>query len=209
MKNRSSKNKNKILIALVAFLSALMCVSIGFATWITTGGSLLSAKGEIETDTVRGEEDLDVVTIDTLQDYQYNQSYGFVDDGIFGSTLILYGECSFDSTNGKECIDSFRRNKTFDLEIELTTSLTGGFSVNNMVSTSISLSSNNFSTVSVAPMSGQSITGTLEVTCNDNNSDFDFTFEITLNWTGADLSLFPDVSSASFSVSLLPKEHSA
>ena len=212
MRERPNRYKNKILVALVALFTMLMCTSVGFATWITTGGSNASINGNIAADDVMGgggSGDVDVITITSLQDYQYKQSYGFVDDGVFGATVVLTGECTFDATAGKQSINSFRNNKKFSLDVELTTALSGGFSANNMSSSSISLSSSNFTTVSVTPTSGQSITGTLGATCSDNNSNFTFTFSITLNWTGSNLSSFPDISSAGFSVSLLPKEFNA
>ena len=211
MRGKPIRSKNKILVALVALFTMLMCTSVGFAAWITTGGSTGSVNGNIEADDVigGGSGDVDVITIDSLQDYQYKQSYGFVDDGVFGATVVLTGQCTFDAAAGKQSISSFRNNKKFGLDVELTTALSGGFSANNMTSSSISLTSSNFTTVSVTPTSGQSITGTLGATCSDNNSNFTFTFSITLNWTGSNLSSFPDISSAGFSVSLLPKEFNA
>ena len=211
MKGRPIFSKNKILVALVALFTMLMCVSVGFATWITTGGSNSTINGTIEADDVQGgggPGNVDVITINTLNDYQYKQSYGFVDDGIFGSTLTLSGECTFDSTNAKSCINSYRSNKKFSLDIELTTALTGGFSANNITGSSMSISSSNFTTASTTPTSGQSITGTLSATCSDNNSNFTFTFSIVLNWSGS-LASFPDMSSAGLSISLLAKEFSA
>lgn len=210
MKGKPTRNKNKILVALVALFTMMMCVSIGFATWITAGGSSSDINGTIETDEVTGggSGDVDVITINSLSDYQYKESYGFVDDGIFGNTLILSGECTFNTVNGKSSISSYRNNKKFSLNIELITALNGGFSGNNITSSEMSISSDNFVTSTIIPTNNSSIVGTLSVTCTSTDSDFDFSFNITLNWSGT-LASFPNISSADFSVILLAKEYSA
>lgn len=49
MKNKQ-RTKNKILISLVAFLTALMCTSVGFATWLTTGERVFGINGNLDAD---------------------------------------------------------------------------------------------------------------------------------------------------------------
>lgn len=204
------KNKNKLLISLVALFTMLMCTSVGFATWITTGGSNSIVSGNIEADEVYdgSASGLEIITINNLNEYEYNQDYGFVDEGKFGATLQLSGDCSFNSTSARQDINSYRSNSSFDLEVKLSTAITGGFSANNLSSSLISATSANFvSSPSVVPTSNQDIIGTMYIQCNNNNTNFDFTFTISLTWTGNDLSLLPDISTAGFSVSLLAKEH--
>ena len=96
MRGKPIRNKNKILVALVALFTMLMCTSVGFAAWITTGGSNSIISGNIEADDVfeGGSGGSDVIAISSLQNYEYKQSYGFVDNGIFGAVVETFDEDS-------------------------------------------------------------------------------------------------------------------
>ena len=211
MGERVRRYKNKILVALVALFTMLMCTSIGFATWITTSGDSSAIGGNIEADDVQGgggsthtPENLDVVTISTLNGYQYSTGYGFVNDDVCSNSTSLTGTCLFNSANGKKCFTSFRDTKSFKLDITLSTSLSGGFSGNNFTSNSISLTSSNFSVSTSDPVDSTNITTSFTIVCNDNNSDFSFDFAINLTYGG---SSFPNLSSANINIKFEPKEN--
>lgn len=88
MKGRPVFSKNKILVALVALFTMLMCVSVGFATWITTGGSNSSINGTIDADdVVSGGDNIDCITITSTSGpgyYNDSNGQGFVDkEGLY------------------------------------------------------------------------------------------------------------------------------
>ncbi len=212
MRGKPIRNKNKILVALVALFTMLMCTSVGFAAWITTGGSNATANGTIDADTVEGgggshtPQNLDVVTITQLNPYQYYSGYGFVNDGMFDDDILLSGTCNFNATNGKSCFTSFRNNKSFKLDVKLTTALSGGFSGQSITSSEITLTSSNFTTATLDPTDSTDISTTFALTCSDNNSNFTFDFSIKLTYGGA-LTSFPDLATANIKVEFTPKEN--
>ena len=211
MGEKVRRYKNKILVALVALFTMLMCTSIGFATWITTNGSNSAINGAIDADNVDNggsahtPENLNVVTITTLNGYQYSTGYGFVNDDVISNSTSLTGTCLFNTTNGKKCFTSFRESKSFKLDVTLSTSLSGGFSANNLASNSISLTSNNFTVAASVPTSSTTITTSFTITCNSSDSDFSFDFAINLTYSGSN---FPNLSSANFNIKFEPKENS-
>ena len=207
---KKTRYKNKILISLVALFTMLMCISVGFASWIVTGGSNALALGEIEADDVLTEptgESVDVITITSIEKYQYAEGYGFVNGGLYSNNVDLTGTCRFDSENAKSCFDSYSNNKSFKLTFELTGELDGGLSSNGFSSTNITLSSSNFSSSSHDTIiNDATISTTFTVSCYSNSTDFNFSFSINLKYTGS-LSSFPNMGSANLSVNLTPKEN--
>jgi len=212
MRGKPNRYKNKILVALVALFTMLMCTSVGFATWITAGGGSASVNGNIDADDIQGgggshtPQDLDVVTITQVNNYQYYTAYGWVNDGLFDDDVLLTGTCSFNVENGKSCFTSFRDNKSFKLDVKLTTALSGGFSGNSITSSEITLTSSNFATTTQDPVDSTNITTTFALVCNDSNSNFTFDFSIKLTYGGS-LTSFPDLASANIKVEFAPKEN--
>ena len=211
MRGKPSRYKNKILVALVALFTMLMCTSVGFAAWITTGGSNSILSGNIDADDVQGggshtPENLDVITITNVNDFQYYAGSGFVNDGVYDDDVYLTGTCSFNVTNGKKCFTSFRNNNSFKLDVQLTTALSGGFSGANITSSEMSLTSTNFTVGSQNPTDSTNITATFTIACNSNASDFTFDFSVKLTYGGS-LSSFPDLSSAAINIEFTPKEN--
>ncbi len=212
MRGKPIRNKNKILVALVALFTMLMCTSVGFAAWITTGGSNATANGTIDADTVEGgggshtPQNLDVVTITNVDEYQYYAGNGFVNNGVYDDECYLTGSCSFNATNGKKCFTSFRDSNSFKLDVELSTTASGGLSGLNITSSEISLTSTNFTVGSQNPTDSTTITTTFTITCGSNESDFTFDFSVKLVY-GETLSSFPDLSSAPISIKFTPKEN--
>ena len=206
------KYKSKILISLVAFFTAAMCVSVGFATWITTGGSSAGLNGNIETDNVQttSSSNLDVLTINSLRPFGYSTGYGFVNNGLYSSSVNLTGVCIVNSANLKQCLNSYSSNKQFSLTISLTTSISGGFSSNLFSSSAFILTSSNFTTLNQAPTVGENMESSFNITCSNNNSDFSFSFDIEVSWGGSNPNLaeFPDLSLETFNIGFLFKEYS-
>ena len=199
-----------MLIPTLSALCVAMCVSVGFASWIVTGGSDALAVGNINADDVEVggnvPQDLDVVTITSINSFSYAAGYGFDNEGVFGNTTELTGTCLFNSTNGKKCFTSFKNDKSFKLDIELSTALPNGFLTNNFSSDQISLSSTNFVVANQDPADADKITASFVITCTNNENNFNFDFSIRLIY-GAQLSSFPNLSTANFNVKFTPKEN--
>ena len=203
--------KNRLLIPALSGLCVAMCVSVGFATWITTGGGSGNVFGTINADgieTTANPQDLDVVTITSLNQFSYATGYGFDNNGIFENNTYLTGVCAFNVTNGKSCFTSFRNNKSFKLDVELSTSSSfGGFASKSITSDSISLTSDNFTNVNQDPNDSAAISTTFTITCDSDTANFSFNFSIHLIWGGSNLSSFPDLSSVAMNIKFTPKEN--
>ena len=212
MRKRVSDNKTKIIIPLVTVGCALMCISVGFATWITTSGGTTSVLGQVQADDVDNAghgENVDVITITSIEPYQYAAGYGFVNNGVYASSVDLTGTCLFNVANGKSCFDSFSgSSKSFKLDVTLSTALSGGFSSQGFSSSSISVTSTNFSSTSHTTITNSdTISTTFTVACIDNSENFSFSFSIGLSFANS-LTSFPDMGDANLNISFLPKENS-
>ena len=209
MKRRQARDKNKILVALVALFTTLMCISVGFASWVVTSGSDALALGQIQADDVDNTasgDNVDVISITRMDDLEYGTSYGFVDDGTYKNNVNLSGSCTFDIENGKSCFTSLRSNtKSFKMEVTLTTALNNGFLSNGFSCDSINLDSDNFASCSHGAInSDATINTTFVISCNDTNLDFSFDFDIHIVWSG---SSFPDLANSLINISFLAKEN--
>lgn len=208
--NRIQRHKHRSSLMLLAEILGVGSVfSIGFSTWLTNGGSEGSLSGGAAVAQVNDStsiENLDVITIETINAYSYAKGYGFVNNGLYTNSVNLTGSCSFNATYGARCFDSFSSNGSFQLDIELTTALSGGFSSQGFSSTNITLNSGNFSTLSATPTTGSKITHTFVVACNNNAIDFTFDFSINLTYSNA-LTTFPNMAAAQLNVVFAPKEN--
>ena len=129
MRGKPNRYKNKILVALVALFTMLMCTSVGFATWITTGGSSSNVEGAFEVDNVVvGGETIDCITVTETHGPKYyngSEASGFV------SSAGLYdkknGMLSFTSTinltSARTIIASLNDTGTFNFKIKLSTNV--------------------------------------------------------------------------------------
>lgn len=215
---RNRHRKQKLFIVLLSTIFTIGCISIGFSSWTFGSSSLSEVSGDIYSEDVIDVpigEDLDVITIDRLDDYQFATGYGFVNDGVYSADVYLTGRCTFDSANGKKCFASYKDNnsKSFKLDVELSTSLSGGLRSNGFTSGEIKLESDEFTTLSQDPVDSVKVSTTFVVNCNQNSSDFSFDFSIKVSFddndsvSGVDLTKFPDISSASFQVTFISKEN--
>ena len=212
-----TKNQNRIqrykhrssLMLLAEILGVGSVFSIGFSAWFANGGSEGSLSGGAAVAQVNDStstENLDVITITRLDGFSYAAGYGFDVEHVFTNSVFLTGECSFNATFGRRCFDSFATGNSFQLDIELTTALSGGFSSQGFSSTNITLNSTNFTTLSAAPTNGSAITKTFVVVCDSNTTNFTFDFSINLTY-GNDLTSFPNMASAQLHISFAPKEN--
>jgi len=203
------KYKNKILVSLVALFTMLMCVSVGFASWIVTSGSNALALGQIQADDVATDSGIqvNVITIENLDEFKFATNYGFVKNKVYSQNVDLTGTCSFNASNGQNCFTTFRNNNSFKLDITLTTAINNGFSSNGFVCNSMVLTSSNFSGQSISASSidnGSTITASFVVICLDNENDFNFDFLINISWSGTS---FPNMSDSNISIQFKPKEN--
>lgn len=204
-------SKVKWFAAIISLLSSVMSFSIGFGLWSIQAVDTDGITGNIQVDTVEEDhgtpQNLDVITISSMNSFSYAAGYGFNIDDVFGNTAYLTGTCSFNAENGKKCFTSFRESNSFKLDIELSSSLSGGLSSNSFTSNEISLTSSNFTLSNQDPTDGEKITATFIITCSSNNSNFTFDFSIKLVYGGT-LSNFPNLAAAALNVKFTPKENS-
>ena len=209
-----SLKRKKWLIALLSSLTAVCSFSVGFASWIIPAtGDSASVNGTLGADNlvvpVIPAEYKHVITIDedSLTTFEFSAGHGFVKNGVYANNIDLGGTCTFYYEDGQKCFNSFKNSdtKSFTLEIQLSSSLTGGLYQNNFVSDYALLSSDNFVDVETNPTDDTIISTSSDLVCSDNESDFEFTFLINLKWTGS-LSNFPDLTDSAITVTLIPME---
>ena len=208
MKGRPIHSKNKILVALVALFTMLMCVSVGFATWITTSGSSQNLNGNIETDDyveISSGEEAYCITNLVINKFRYAQSYGFVNEnnGSYTSSAYISGTFDFEVAEAKTAIQSLSSNKQFSLKLELTTSATSNFSYS-------SLTFIGFANSPVPKSSTSSATAYAAYNITLTTSEYSQTkiscgFSITVSFSGT-LSNFPTLASETYSLAITPGE---
>ena len=207
MKGRPIFSKNKILVALVALFTMLMCVSVGFATWITIGGSNSSTNGDIQADdfveTTSGEAQC--ISNTTINSFRYAAGYGFVNEtnGRYVSTIDLTGTFTFNVSEAKQAISSIVGSKQFGLKLELTTSITTNFTFTNLT-----FSGFTNSPVSKTVSSTATACAAYNITLtNDEYSQSTLScgFSITLTYSGTP-STFPSLASATYNIAITPSE---
>ena len=208
MKNRPVRYKNKILVALVALFTMLMCVSIGFASWVTSGATTSqSANGNIGADDYVETTGGDAYCIANLSinTFGYAQGYGFVDQstGRYVSSTTLTGSFDFDVSEARDSIDSIGGSRQFSLKLEFTTSATSGFTYSNATFTGFTNSPVSKSASGTATLvAAYNITLTTSEYAQDTIS---CGFSITMAYGNA-LSGFPSLSSATYSLVITPGE---
>ena len=127
MRGKPIRNKNKILVALVALFTMLMCTSIGFATWVSTGGSSSNVGGTIEADNIiAGGDPVDCITITETHGPKYyngSEASGFVSSsGVYdkkNGTLSFTARINL--TSARTVISTLNSNGVFNFHISLST----------------------------------------------------------------------------------------
>lgn len=129
MRGKPNRYKNKFLVALVALFTMLMCTSVGFATWITAGGSNSTVNGNIEADSiVVGGESVDCITVTETHGPSYyngSEGSGFVNkSGVYDKKN---GTLSFtvriNLTSARTVISTLNSNGTFNFCLSLSTNV--------------------------------------------------------------------------------------
>ena len=196
MRKKPNRYKNKILVALVALFTMLMCTSIGFATWITAGGSNNTINGNIAADdyveTTSGEAYC--ISNVSINRFRYAAGYGFVNEtsGKYDNTITLTGSFTLNVSEAKTAINSLVGSKQLSMKLELTTSATTNFTFTNLTFSGFTNSLVNKTASSTATAcSAYNVTLT-----NDeyNQASLSCGFSITITY-GATLSDFPSLSS--------------
>ena len=208
MKGKPALNKNKFLLALVALFTMLMCVSVGFASWLTTsGGTSTNTNGNIGADDyveTTGGEAYCISNL-SINTFGYAQGYGFVNQetGRYVSSTALTGTFTFDVSEAKLSIDSVTGSRTFSLKLEFTTSATSNFTYSNLTFTGFTNSP-----VSKSASSSATASAAYNITLTEAEyaeSTISCGFSITMTY-GASLSGFPSLSTATYSVVITPGE---
>ena len=210
MSRDNTKKIKKWSLPLIMLLTSFGCASFGFASWVAVGGVSYGIDGIVQ----REEFDLapslvEVISIDSMDSFQYYAGYGFVSDGIFVLDYNLTGTCTIDSEIAKNCLLSFAgESKSLKIDFELSTELDGGFEVNNFTSSDVTLSSELFATVSNTPSVAETIFTTFTIVCdrNDENIEFDFNINICFEGERED---FPDLADANFEITMMPRENAS
>ena len=211
MKNKKISRQLRTFAPFVTLGCALMCVSVGFASWIVTSGSDALALGQIQADDIESGGtgvEKDVISV-TTDGFQYATNYGFVNDGVYANNVNLTGTCTFNYANAQSCFTSFRNNKSFKLDVTLDSSLSGGLQSKGFKSDSVILTSDNFADLNQNPTEGSSLTTTFTITCSSNTtSNFTFNYTFNLAWESTeDVTSFPDLNGANLRITFLPKEN--
>lgn len=207
MKNKLNINKNKILISLVALFTMLMCVSVGFATWIATGGAFGNIYGNIDTDDYGEASSGNAYCISdlTINPLKCAKGYGFVNEsnGSYSNTVALTGTFTFNVLEAKDAINSLVGSKQFSLLIELNASVTTNFTFDGLTFTG-------FTNGLVSKTATSTATAYANYNITLTNDEYAQTtlergFSITLTYGGT-LSNFPTLESATYSVAITPSE---
>ena len=205
MRGKPIRNKNKILVALVALFTMLMCTSVGFATWITAGGSSGSVNGNIEADDYVEVSTGDAYCISSLvaNGFRYSASYGLVDEdlGLYGNTAQITGAFTLDLSEAKTAISSLNStDKKLSLKLDLTASVTTNFTFSSFVFSGFA------NTSTQVTSSSYSSTHNIVLTSTEysQNSLSGLGFSINVAFSGSTL---PDLSSASYSITISPGEY--
>ena len=209
MRGKPIRYKNKILVALVALFTMLMCTSVGFASWITAGGGSGSINGNIEADdytaSSSGEYAYCITDLE-VDPFRYSTSYGFVDEntGMYVSTINLTGSFIFDVSEAKTAISSLNStSKQFSIKIDFSTTYTTNLSVGT-------IALNGFSTCVGFNSNGNSspASKTFNITLNNteySSASIECSFAIPITYSGT----FPNLASQSYSVVITPDEVAA
>lgn len=204
MRGKPIRNKNKILVALVALFTMLMCTSVGFAAWVTSGASTsANTNGNIAADDYVETTGGDAYCISnvTASSFRYYQGCGFVDEvnGKYAASIDITGTFTFNVTEARSAIDSLGGSKSFSLEIALTTTMPSGFTY--------AFAFTGFSNTPVSK-STTSTSAAYNITLTDAEnalSTMSCGFTITMTY-GSDLSGFPSLASVTNTVTITPDE---
>lgn len=209
MKGKSGLNKNKFLVALVALFSMIMCVSVGFASWMFAGGSVSkSTNGNIEADDyveVTGGDAYCIRNL-TINSFRYYQGCGFVDETNekYVQSIPLTGTFDFDVGEARDSVDSIGGSRQFSLKLEFTTSMTSGFTYTNLTFSGFANTP-----VSKTATSTATAVAAYNITLSDseyNSSTISCGFSITMTYSSSDLTGFPSLASATYSIAITPDE---
>ena len=203
--------KNRKLIPALSALCVAMCVSVGFATWITTGGGTANASGNINADDVNiSDEPVACITNLEFDGFKYYQGYGFVSNnqnsnGLYTNTTNFTGTFDFDVSGAKTCISSMASDTKLSLKIEFTTSATTNFTYGAPTISGFANTPVEVSTTSTAT-SYKAYNIILDNTEYSSSSLSNLSFSVSMTYTGS-LSAFPSLSDATYSLTITPGEY--
>lgn len=137
MYNRRKINQPRIIIPMVAAGCALMCISVGFASWVTTSGGGVFANGNIEADSITEAVSgpVDAFGTPTLNVFSMNE-YGLDVDGAYkNSGAVISGDVSFNKADASTVIASLRQTPAI-ANFQITLTGTSSFETNGVTITS-------------------------------------------------------------------------
>lgn len=200
-------DKQKILIACIACLSMMMCISVGFATWIVTSSAVASLNGNIDADDYASVSLGDAYCISdlTIDGFRSSEHYGFVDEtsGTYSTSINISGLFSFEVIEAKTAINSLKLNKQFSLKFEFTASVTTDFTFGSMSLNGFSNSSSHYIQNNATATSAFNIVLSDEEYSQIKISNISIIIPLSFNDT---LSSFPDLSNATYALSIIPGE---
>ena len=124
---KTSVKKQRYLIPLVTFFSFLMCIAVGFSTWVTTGPTSRYESGTIEADYVQTEgESVDCISFTSIESPRYysgSEATGFVNSqGMYDrKNGMLSFTATINLTNARTVISTLNSAGTMILKIVLST----------------------------------------------------------------------------------------
>ena len=215
MKIEKARHKKKLLFPIAGLFTILSCVSIGFATWVTLGGSVKSVSGMFDADeAIENVNEIEVFDNVTIDSFSFAENYGFLNTSSkkYGLTTTLTGSCRLNIAKASELIESMSTNKRMLLSFGIYSSYTN-FET-RFSSTSIALDQTNItinqqgSITSVAGIISKDFTITVP---NSNYVTISFSFVLTCTNGGktpGEVDYFPNLSTYPISIKLTPGEAS-
>ena len=202
-----NRAKHKILISLVALFTMFMCVSVGFATWITSGGDSEAVNGDIIADDYANITAGDAYCISDLSinSFRFYEKNGFVNEatGSYSLSTNITGSFTFEVSEAKMAIRSIRSSRQFSLRLDFTASVSTNFSVGTIAfggfTSTVAKDVANTTTACAA----YNITLTESEYLSTQLTNLSFT--IPLSFSGQ-ASSFPNLGSAIYTVSITPGE---
>ena len=207
MRGKPNRYKNKILVALVALFTMLMCTSVGFAAWITSGGGSSAVTGNIDADdyveTTSGEAQC--ISKLSVNSFRYAAGYGFANEttGKYDSSMTLTGTFTFDVSQAKTAIDTLVGSKQFSLVFEFTTSTTSNFTFGTPTFTGFT---NSPVSKTVTSSATKSAAYNITLTNDEyNQASLSCGFSMSISY-GSSLSSFPSLANTTYNVVITPGE---
>ena len=215
MKGKQFNRKKGILLQLAGIFTLLSCISIGFATWVSTGSTGKDVSGIFEIDQIEEKyNEIEIFDNISINNYNFAENYGFLNTTTkkYSMTATLSGSCRLNIARASELILSMSSSKQLLLSFGIYSSYTDFGS--RFSSSSITLSQTNITINQQTSITSANdiISKTFVITVpNEEYVTIGFSFNITCSNGGktpGQVGYFPNLSTYPISIKLTPGEAS-